>query len=492
MSTSSGGSRGIPAQIGWTSFFCLATLLLFARPALASGAASALPVVTDKPIVPMVLLGLVMLATFAMIAFELMNKVIAALTGAMLAVTMGMGFGIYKAHGGYKEVHHFIEHDLGVLGVIVGTSILVEIASHSGLFHFIAVKLVKATQGRPDKLLPAIMSATIFFVTFLTISPATLIMASLVLVITKALDDDPRPYIVAVAIAANSGALMTFASGICTLMIGTAAKLPYAHFFVASTPVALLSAFLAYRVIRWRYASTLSGGASLEERAAKVACFDEWALVKDKRIFRNCAVILGLTVIGFASAQKLGVGLDFIAMSGGTAALLFSGFDADEAIKRVKWPVILFFVGLFVLIGTVQDTGLLEAIAGRIFDISGTNVTIAVLVLAPMCFILSGVVDNIPVAATMIPVVKSMVAKGLAPEPLWWTVVASCNLGGNPTPVGSVSQVIALHALEKERGIKIGWGEFMRVGLVVTGLQLVLVVTFILGMHSLGAFPKLP
>ncbi len=449
-------------------------------------------------VIPMIVIGVILTGTFVCIAFELLHKAVAALAGAVLTVFAVFvmkwigGLQVYHGDNPYEEVHHFIGHDLGVLGVIVGTSILVEIAGHSGLFHFIAVKLVKMTRGDPKRLLPAIMAATVGFVTFLTIAPGTLIMASLALVITKALDDDPKPYILAVAIGANSGALMTFASGIPTLMIGTSAGIPYLHFLMVSMPLAIMSAVIAFFVIKFMYRKSLASGGDLEARAKKVAQFDEWALVKDRTIFQRCAIILGFTIVGFATAQSLGFGLDFIAITGGTAALLFSGFSPDDAIKKVKWPVIIFFVGLFVIIGTVKSTGLLKILADQIYGVSGNNTYLAMVLIVPFAFVLSGIVDNIPVAATMIPVMTDMIDKGLPAEPMWWSLIAACNLGGNPTPVGSIAAVIALHALEKERGIKIGWGEYLKVGGVITVLQIVLVIGYMSLWTALGIFPEIP
>ncbi len=436
------------------------------------------------------LIGLVLVATFVCIAFEWLHKTLAALCGAGLAVILALVFGVYGG-AGYDAVHGFVHHDLSVIGVIVGTSILVAIAADSGLFHFLAVKIVKATGGRPTLLLPAIFAATLGFVTFLTIAPGVLIMSSLVLVITKALDDDPKPYILAVAIGANSGALMTFASGIPTLMIGTSAGIPYVHFLMVSMPLALLSAAIAWLVVRLVYAKSLAAGASAEVRAIQVAGFDEWALVRDRKLFVRAVLILGVTIVGFALAQTLGVGLDFVAFCGACLALLFSGLEPDKAIAKVKWSVVLFFVGLFILIGTVQATGLLEVLAHGIHDLSGGSTTIAILVVVPFVFVTAGIVDNIPVAATMIPVAKTMIAAGITAEPLWWSLVAATNLGGNPTPVGSIAAVIALHALDKERGIKIGWGEYLKVGGLVTVLQIVLVLAYIHMFRTLGLFPSL-
>ncbi len=460
---------------------------------LDSAATLAAPVAAPA-ILPMVLIGGVLVATFVLIATERLHKTLAAVLGAVIAVALALALGVYAGERPYLRVHDFIHHDLGVIGVIVGTSIVVAIASDSGLFHFMAVRIVKLTQGDPRKLLPAIMAVTVGFVTFLTIAPGVLIMASLVLVITKALDDDPRPYIIAVAIGANSGALMTFASGIPTLMIGTSAQIPYVHFLMVSAPLAILSAVLAYFVIKLIYRRTLGSvdPAQLAARAEKVAGFDEWALVKDRSLFYRTAAILGLTIIGFALAQTLNVGLDYIAFCGGVAALLFSGFPPEQAIAKVKWPIILFFIGLFVLIGTVQETGLLTLLAGGIYDLAGGRMMPGIAMITPFVFVTAGIVDNIPVAATMIPVVNTMIDRGMEAEPLWWTLIAACNLGGNPTPVGSIAAVIALHALEKERGIRIGWGEYIKVGGTVTILQIVLVVAYMYAFLAFDLFPALP
>ncbi len=439
----------------------------------------------------MILLGGILVATFAAIAFGWLDKTVAALVGAVVAVAVALVLGIYPGPHPYGAVHDFLHHELGVIGVIVGTSIVVAIAADSGLFHFLAVRLVKLTGGRPPLLLPAILVATVGFVTFLTIAPGVLIMSSLVLVITRALQDDPRPYIVTVAIGANSGALMTFASGIPTLMIGTSAGIPYVQFLVVSLPLALLSAIVAFFVIRRFYAPELRPVGAAGERAARIAAFDEWALVRDQALFYRSAAILLATIAGFALAQKLGVGLDYIAFGGATAALLFSGLAPEEAIRKVKWTIIIFFVALFVLIGSVRETGLLELLAEQILAVSGDSMGIAILLLVPFVFITAGLVDNIPVAATMIPVVQTMIARGMEAAPLWWTLIAACNLGGNPTPVGSIGAVIALHALEKERGIVVGWGEYLKVGGLVTIVQMALVLLYINLFRWLGLFPPL-
>ncbi len=456
-------------------------------------AAEAAAAAADKPMLPMIVLGAIMTLTYVAIAFDWLHKSLAAMVGAIAAVAAALVLGVFKNEAGHsaydRAVHDIIGHDVGVIGVIVGTSVLVEVAGRSGLFHFLAVKIVKATQGDAGRLLVAIAGATMLFVTFLSIAPGTMIMVSLGLVVTHELRLDPRPFMLAVALCANSAALMTFSSGICTIMLGTAGNLPYSHFFLVSTPMALISAAIAVLWIRRCYRDVLVNATSESERIAQVSAFDEWALVKDRRLFYRSAIILGCTILGFASAQRLGIGTDFVAFCGGTAALLFSGIHPDEAIKKVNWSLILFFIGLFVIIGAVQETGLIDWQARQMLAIAGGDPVTTMLLIAAFVLALSGVLDNIPVAATLIPLVRSLEAQGLDAVPLWWTLVIAANLGGNSTPIGSVSSVIALNGLEKERGIKIGWGEFLKVGGGLLAIQAVVVLAYLWMFATFGLFP---
>ena len=438
---------------------------------------------------PMAVLGLAMLGTYVLIATGKLHKVTAALLGAIVCTILGLAFGVLHE---YDEIHVVLAKDIGVLGVIVGTSILVDVSGKSGLFQFLAVKIAKKAKGDPQKLFTSLILLTVLFVSLLTIAPGTLIVVSLGLVLCRTLKLQPKPYLVGIAICANSGALVTFASGICTLMVGSAAKLPYAHFFIVSTPMAIATAVVAWFVVKRFYRQDLSADpATAPEREAAVASFDEWAMVPDRRLFWRSAMLLLLTIVGFATAQPLGIGLDFVAMAGGAAAILFSGQNPEDAINKVNWTVIVFFIGLFVMIGTVEHSGLLQKAAGLLSDVSGGNVHIATVVLVLFTSLTSGIMDNIPVAATMIPIVATM-TEALPAAPLWWGLVISANLGGNGTPIGSISGVIALSALQESGGGKVSWGEWFKVGGVAMVLQIVVVLAWLTMFTVLDLYPALP
>lgn len=438
---------------------------------------------------PMAVLGLTMLGTYALIATGKLHKVTAALLGAIACTILALMFGVLHE---YDEIHHVLAKDIGVLGVIVGTSILVDVSGKSGLFQFLAVKIAKKAKGDPQKLFTSLIILTVVFVSLLTIAPGTLIVVSLGLVLCRTLKLEPKPYLVGIAISANSGALVTFASGICTLMVGSAAKLPYMHFFIVSTPMAIATAVVAWIVVKRFYKKELTADpATAGDRADAVADFDEWAMVPDRRMFWRSAILLVLTIIGFATAQPLGIGLDFVAMAGGAAAILFSGQNPEDAIKKVNWTVIVFFLGLFVMIGCVEHSGLLQKAAGLLSDISGGNVHIATVVLVLFTAVTSGIMDNIPVAATMIPIVATM-TETLPAAPLWWGLTISANLGGNGTPIGSISGVIALSALAESGGGKVSWGEWFKVGAVCMLFQILVVIAWLSMFTVFDLYPTLP
>jgi Na+/H+ antiporter NhaD/arsenite permease-like protein len=432
----------------------------------------------------------VMLFTYVGVAYKGLHKTVAALLGGGVLVLLAVYLGLFE----YSEIYAILAKDLNVFGVIIGTGILVDVTGRSGLFHFLSMLIVRATGGRATWLFLAICGLTFGFVALLTIVPAVLVLCSLVLVICRSLNYSPRPFLLSVAICANSGAIVTFASGLPNIMIGTAAGIPYVHFLLISAPYAAVSLVIAMLLLRWVFRRDLPWRQDAGQRAkleAKIAEFDPWALVEDRWVLTRSAIILGLTVLGFALAQPLGLGMDFVAMAGGTAALLFAGRGVEDTIAKVNWTVILFFAGLFLVIGCVEATGVLEKLAAAVVSLAGDSPTRLIPTVCVFSAGTSAIVDNIPVAATLIPIIESITQMGVAPEPLWWSLVLGSNLGGNGTPIGSISCVIALHALKKEAKISVGWGEFIKLGGMIMIVQVVGAVVYLLLLQALNAFPAL-
>jgi Na+/H+ antiporter NhaD/arsenite permease-like protein len=438
----------------------------------------------------MILYVVVMMVTYVGVAYERFHKTVAALLGAAVLVGISVATGLFA----YHHVYIILEEDLNIFGVIVGTGILVDVVGRSGLFHFLSMWIVRLTGGRAAMLFLALALLTFVFVAVLTIVPAMLILSSLTLVICRSLNYRPTPFLLTVAICANSGAIATFASGLPNIMIGTAAGIPYLHFIKVSLPFAAISLVVALGCLRFFFRHDLpwkQSGAQREELRDRIAEFDPWALVDSRWVLIRSAIILVLTVIGFAAAQPLGVGMDFIAMIGGTAAMLFAGKGVEDAIHKVNWTVILFFMGLFLIIGCVKATGALSFASQQVIALSGNQLELLIPLMGAFSAVASSIVDNIPVAATLIPIVKDIGDTGVPVEPLWWTLIICCNLGGNGTPIGSISCVIAIYALKREAGETVGWGQFLKIGGTIMVLQVGLAILYVLILNAMGWIPPL-
>ncbi len=438
----------------------------------------------------MLLFAAVMMATYLGVAIERFHKTVAAMCGASVLVTLGLALDIFE----YPKVYDFLKEDLNIFGVIIGTGILVDVVGRSGLFHFLSMYIVRFTGGRAAPLFLALCLLTFVFVAVLTIVPAMLILSSLVLVISRSLNYKPVPLLLSVAICANSGAIATFASGLPNIMIGTASDIPYMHFLKVSLPYAVISLLIAIVFLRLFFRHDLPWIQTAEQRSElklQIETFDPWALVEDRAVLLCSATILSLTVIGFVFAQQLHVGMDFIAMVGATAALLFAGKGVEDAIHKVNWTVILFFMGLFVIIGCVEQTGALKLVAQQVIAVSGNRVELLIPLLGGFSAVASSIVDNIPVAATLIPIVKDISASGVDAEPLWWTLIICCNLGGNGTPIGSISCVIAIYALKRETGEYVSWGMFIKMGGSIMLIQVAGAIVYVMIAHYQGWIPEL-
>ena len=463
---------------------CLGSL-----PLLASSV-EATPITPSSPWI-MLLFAAIMLATYIGVAIEPMHKTVAALCGAVVLIGLSLALGLFE----YEKIYDILEEDLNIFGVIIGTGILVDVIGKSGLFHFLSMWIVRFTGGRASTLFLTLCGVTFLFVAVLTIVPAMLILSSLVLVICRSLNYKPVPLLLSVAICANSGAIATFASGLPNIMIGTAASIPYAQFLQVSLPYALVSLVIAVVGLRMFFRKDLPWKQTAEEQALlreQIETFDPWAMVENRKVLLRSAVILMATVLGFVFAQQLGVGMDFVAMVGATAALLFAGKGVEDAIQKVNWTVIMFFMGLFIIIGCVKQTGALAWVAQQVIALSDNEMSLLLPLLGVFSAVASSIVDNIPVAATLIPIVRDISGNGVPAEPLWWTLIICCNLGGNGTPIGSISCVIAIYALKREAGETVGWGMFLKLGGMIMLLQVIGAIIYVSFIHHEGWIPPLP
>jgi Na+/H+ antiporter NhaD/arsenite permease-like protein len=205
----------------------------------------------------------------------------------------------------------------------------------------------------------------------------------------------------------------------------------------------------------------------------KVNEFDPWGAVTDKNLFYKSIFMLSLTILGFVFSEQLGLSLAVIAIAGGVLMVLISGRKLDEIMSHLDWGLIAFFLGLFVLIQALALVDVLDFIAENLVSILPDNSLYSAIILLWFVSIISGIVDNIVVAAAFGPILLNVTeTSGLDPKLLAWAMIFGANFGGGLTPIGAPSAVVGLALLYRKTGEKIGWGEFIKTQGLATFVRL--------------------
>jgi Na+/H+ antiporter NhaD/arsenite permease-like protein len=371
----------------------------------------------------------------------------------------------------YTEIGTLI--NFRALGVIFGMMIVVEVVKDSGIFQFFGIKAIKLARGDPKSLFVIMIIFTAILSAFLCNQVSILIIAALTFTLCRSLEINPTPFIIAESVAANIGGITFLTSSSPSIIAGGAAGISFSQFVAFSLPFAILLLIATVIMFLLIYRGEFN---NYQQR--EFGGLDEWSVVKDKSFFYKSLAILVFTIIFFLLSDSLGVTPDFVAISSAIVILLLSGADPDKTLKDVQWGTIFFFVGLFIVVGGLEKSGFLSLMASRLIYVIGDNQILSIPLVLSISFFTSGIVNNIPITITLIPIVESLVAT-FNISILWWSLMFGVGLGGNLTPLGSPSNVIAMNIAKKE-GNPISFSEFMRVGFIVTMVQLILAMGYLL------------
>jgi len=375
--------------------------------------------------------------------------------------------------------------DWEVITIIVGSSLFVDVTSRSGLFTWIALKLTKASKGDPLMLLVFYGSLTVIFSAFLNNVTAMIIVGSLTVVSLERLGRNSQllGFLIIEGSLTNVGGLLTLISSVPNIIIGNTAGISFVTFFVKSAPYVLVSAvatiWLGTRVFQISKLST-------EEEKIKalelVQGFDENDGIKSIRFFYFSAVAFLLLIALFATTANIpylqDLGLGFVALSFGLLVLWAYKHEIDEFYAGLDWDLIWFFMTLFAVINTMEHAHVLQLIGGGIEMVINMGEQVGVIGLLWASAIASSVTDNIPLAAVLAKILAARSPVTPIDSPLWWSVIFGANLGGNITPIGSASTVVAVTLMHKHN-LKISFGRFVKISLPFATVQLVLATLFI-------------
>lgn len=402
---------------------------------------------------------LIFVVTYWLIIDHRVNKHFAAFLGAVTCGIAGWGLNTFSE----SELVVHLESDMLVLAIIVGNLIVVDVGSKSGLFHFISIKILKKSKGDPKLLLLYMGLLSVVLTVLVNNIGSILICSSLTILACKRLDYDPKPYIIAQMVLVNVAGLTTLVSSVPNMIIGT--LLGDGFGFLEYLEVGLIIAGLLVTVsfvFFIVYFELPEPHMDAEQRRRAVEDFDEWAAVTNKKLFYSTAIILITMFVLFVFSTYLGLGIPTICISGAAVMLIVSGSDFDRTIQSVDWPLLSFFMGLFIVVASLDFAGVIDLLADGVELMVGNNGLVAVLVVLWVSAVLSGIVDSIVVAAALTPVVQSVAdSTGVTIVTMGWALIIGATLGGGLTPIGSPCSIIGIGVLSRRAGIQVGWSEWI-------------------------------
>jgi Na+/H+ antiporter NhaD/arsenite permease-like protein len=411
---------------------------------------------------------IIFLIIYALIISEKIHRTIVAMTGAVIMVVLGIV-------DQETALHHI---DFNTLGLLVGMMIIVNITADTGLFKYIAIWAAKKVKGEPVRILIALSLITAVGSAFLDNVTTILLMVPVTFSITRQLKVSPIPFLITQIIASNVGGTATLIGDPPNIMIGSAVKeLTFMAFIGNLAPIAaiIMAVYIPIYVLLFRKQIRTT-----QELKDSIMLLDASELITDHKLLKKCLAILGLTILGFFLHQSLHLESATVALAGAFLLLLLTGeHKMEEAFSRVEWSTIFFFVGLFVSVSALVETGVIAELAAWAIDLTGGDVTATSMLILWLSAIASAFLDNIPFVATMIPMIQEMGNMGVSNlEPLWWSLALGACLGGNGTLIGASANLIAAGMSGRE-GHPIRFVEFMKYGFPLMLLSIVLASVYV-------------
>ncbi len=422
----------------------------------------------------MIISGAILLIAYIFIATEKVQKSVVALIGASLTMLLGL----LPFHGHYDSVNNtyvksvFDYVEFGVIFLLIGMMIIVHIAAKSGVFKWMAIKLLKYTKGHPKLVLFVLAAFTAIASAFLDNVTTVVLMMPVTFIVAKEFDTDPVPFLITEVLASNIGGTATLIGDPPNIIIGAKAGLSFMDFLVELTDVVTVIFIVCTCILIFMFRKGLT---ATREKMEHVANLDNSKTITDKKLMLRSMITLGLVILGFVTHDITHIDAYVFAVAGASFLLLFE--NPKEIYKDVEWLTIFFFVGLFIIIGGFEANGGISFLADKLLQLTQGSLTAATMLILWGSGILSGIVDNIPYTATMAPLIAqvqhTLPYTGNGHHPLWWALSLGACLGGNLTIIGAAANVIVAETATT-KGYPISFFRFMKYGALVTFISLVI------------------
>jgi Na+/H+ antiporter NhaD/arsenite permease-like protein len=378
--------------------------------------------------------------------------------------------------------------DLPTLIIILSMLVITEIAKDSGLFQFIAINAIKLSRGDTRRLLAIFCILSFAMTTVLTQITTMLIMGALAFLACDALEINPAPYLISIALVSNVGGITSLIASVPAMLIAGATLYSFAWFIINIMPLGLLLLLVTLFVVMRLFHNDLI--TPRPSRVEDLLELDAWEMVPNRPIFYRTAILLIAIIIGFVLLGSAGLTF-LVALGGALAFVVLSGIRPGQIFKEIEWTALFFFLGLFFLVGLLEEFYVLDSIGHAIQLLTIGNPFFATTLMVWITGMTSGFVDNIPVTLTFIPVVK-ILGTGPFPMPvgnLWAALLAGAVLGGCLTPIASAANVLAVTIAEKEER-PLPRNRFIMTGIILTVIYLLCSTAYLL--LRLVLFPIAP
>ncbi len=413
---------------------------------------------------------LIFLLVLIAITFELANKTAVV----MLAVSILVALNVIEEDRMIEKIN------FETIMLLLGMMTLVVIIKKTGFFIFISTMISEFTKGAPLKILLLFSLITVTLSAFLDNVTTLLIIIPIIIQLTRGMGMDPKIYIISQAIISNIGGTATLVGDPPNIIIGSKVGLTFNQFILNLT-IPVVITFAAAMFYIW--ITNRKNFRPINTNLTKIFTFQllleeirfEFLNTKlNKVLITKSLGCLGIVILLFVTQSVTHLTPSLIAISGAMVLFIISKVSVEEIFEAVEWSTLLFFAGLFILVGTLEEYGALEWIAHKVFLKVGNNPYVMVLMVLWLSGIASGFLDNIPFTMAMIPIVQQLSATaGIPHNILWWALSLGACLGGNFTIIGSSANIVSI-GIAKQHKANISFLEFMKTGSVIALISLVI------------------
>jgi len=423
----------------------------------------------------------VLIGMYVILITEVIHRTALALFGALVMLIVLFSTGVLDTHDSVDFVIGAI--DFNTIGLLLGMMVIVGILGETGIFQYIGIKAAKISNGNVWKLMVLLAVITAVGSAFLDNVTMVLLMVPVTISVCRILNINPISLILAQIFASNIGGATTLIGDPPNIMIGSAAGIDFITFAYHMTPEIILTMGVAIILFKFMFRKDLK---QKPENVEKLRGLDASKEIKDKMLLKKSAIVLGAVILMFMLHGMIGLEVSIIALGGAAVLLVITGKQPYVALRHVEWPTLLFFCGLFIIVGGVELSGALELMAHNILEITGGDLGKTLFAIVMTSAFASAFVDNIPFTATMIPIIESISAdpsfsNTLAEytyNPLWYALAFGADLGGNGTLIGASANLVAI-AVAERFGYRIFFREFL-----IKGMPLMIITTLV----AFGAF----